>query len=494
MDGSRPVLADRYRLADSIGRGGMADVYSAEDTQSGHMVAVKVMRVGEAADPARFASEMQILDRLDHSAIVRLFDTGRTSDDSPYFVMQLIEGESLSVRLREEGALPEGDIVKIAARIAGALDHAHSMGVVHRDIKPANILIDDAGRGFLTDFGVARLVDATMVTRTGTTIGTAAYLAPEQLQDSSVGPAADVYSLGLVLIEAFTGRRAFRGSGVEAAMARLGRDPDLPDDLPDNWRGLLLSMTRRDPDRRPDAGFVEGVLRGNLPPPPLDPAEFAARHAVPSMSDDALTAVSGPINSDSGSGSWEPPSETSGASQRFTPPTPPPSAPTPAPPPDDGLLDAAVPQPLDGQVDRRRALLIAIAIGTIALGTLISLLLFTIGSVFGGDPEDPVTGSAPVDEATREVLRVLDASEILRATDPSLQRILRLQADDLVAAVNDDEYDVALVVANNLTTEIRSGIDRLDISDVALRPLLDALRVIIREIQVEVEGRSDDSS
>ncbi len=476
----------------------MADVYSAEDTHSGRMVAVKVMRVGEAADPARFAAEMEILDRLDHPAIVRLFDTGRTSDDSPYFVMQLIEGESLSVRLREEGALPEADIVRIAARVAGALHHAHTNGVVHRDIKPANILIDDAGRGYLTDFGVARLVDATMVTRTGTTIGTAAYLAPEQLQDSSVGPQADVYSLGLVLIEAFTGRRAFRGSGVEAAMARLGRDPTLPDGLPDNWRGLLMAMTRRDPERRPDAGFVEGVLRGTLPPPPLDPVEFAARHLTVRAMDDALTAVA-PTTGDTGSGPWEPPSQESGARARVAPPTPPPSGTGDLGngPPSGGLsaelLGAGVPQPAAGQAERRRPLIVAIALGTVALASLIAVLLFSIGTVIGGGGDDPVTGSAPVDDATRDVLRVLDASETLRATDPSLQRVLRVLADDMVQAVNEDRWEGALGAANGLTNEVRSGIDRLDISDVALRPLLDSLRRLIREIQVEVETEPPDT-
>jgi hypothetical protein len=523
MEEPQRVLADRYRLADPIGRGGMADVYSAEDTLSGRMVAVKVMRVGEQADPDRFAAEMAILDRLEHPAIVRLYDTGRTAEDSPYFVMQLIEGESMSVRLREEGALPEGDIVKIAARIAGALEHAHQRGVVHRDIKPANILIDERGRGYLTDFGVARLVDATMVTRTGTTIGTAAYLAPEQLQDSAVGPSADVYSLGLVLIEAFTGRRAFTGTGVEAAMARLGRDPGLPDDLPDNWMGLLLAMTRRDPDRRPTAGFVEGVLRGRIPPPPLDPAEFAARHAA-AAGDDAPTAIT-PMTGERTPSSWEPPSGGSGSTP--APPTPPPAPPPGAPPPAaaapagsapshaqpavhpaagaaasaapgspagsgaapaGAAVDAAGPDPAPPAAapDDRRPLLIVIAVGTIALGALISLLVFTLGGILGSDQGDPVVGEDPVDDAAREVLRVLDATEALRASDPSLQRPLRLLADDMVVAVNDSQWEAALLATLDMTNEVRAGIERLDIEDVALRPLLDALQMLTTALEAEV--------
>jgi eukaryotic-like serine/threonine-protein kinase len=471
MDGPPQVLADRYRLSEAIGRGGMADVWSAEDTRSGRRVAVKVMRVGEAADPERFAAEMAILDRLDHPAIVRLFDTGRTGDDSPFFVMQLVDGESLSVRLREEGPLPAPDIVRIAARVAGALEHAHQRGVVHRDIKPANILIDERGRGYLTDFGVARLVDATMVTRTGTTIGTAAYLAPEQLQDSAVGPSADVYSLGLVLIEAFTGRRAFGGSGVEAAMARLSRDPALPDDLPDNWIGLLLAMTRRDPDRRPTAGFVEGVLRGRIPPPPLDPAEFAARHDA-AAGDDAPTAVT---PAPAARTSWDPPSGGSGP--RVTaPPAPPP------PPPREPVTPSAA-----DRARSRRSLAVAVLAGALA-GALLLVALLASGVVPGLGDDDPVVGDRPVHEATREVLRVLDAADALGASDPSLQADLQATADRMVDAVNGARWDEALLSTVDMTADVQAGIARLDISQVALDPLLEALSDLAAAVQAEVDA------
>ena len=140
---------------------------------------------------------------------------------------------------------------------------------MHRDIKPANILIDPEGLAYLTDFGVARLTDASVVTQEGTTIGTAAYLAPEQLQESAVGPEADVYSLGLVLLEALTGVRSFEGTGVEAAMARLAREPDIPEDLPYPWTPLLRAMTRREPEGRLDAATVEDILEGRKPPPPV---------------------------------------------------------------------------------------------------------------------------------------------------------------------------------------------------------------------------------
>lgn len=475
--GDQQVLANRYRLADTIGRGGMADVWSAEDTASGQMVAVKVMRIGEAADVDRFAAEMQILSRLDHPAIVPLFDTGRTPDDSPYFVMQLIEGESLSARIREEGPMSEPDLVRVARRIAGALAHAHERGVIHRDIKPANILIDQRGRGFLTDFGVARLVDATMITRTGTTIGTAAYLAPEQLQDSAVGPAADVYAFGLVLIEAFTGRRAFRGSGVEAAMARLGRDPAIPDDLPDNWRGLLLTMTRRDPERRPSAAVVEAVLRGRQPPPPLDPDELAAR-AVPVVpSDDLPTAIS--RTGDTGSGQWDPPSGGSGSHGSAGPPTPTPPPPPPATPP---------PPPLEPPASRSRPLLI----GTV-VGAVVALVISAVLLVADPFDDDPVDGSTPVHEATRTLLEVLDASETLRAGDPALSRRLRGLSEDVVDAVNDDRLAAASRGIARMGEALGEGIETRDIDAVAVGGMVDALQSLNDEIRAEsVRRRAED--
>ncbi|CAN5292446.1 hypothetical protein BH23ACT9_BH23ACT9_06710 [soil metagenome] len=481
--GHHEVLAERYRLAEEIGRGGMADVFSAEDTQSGQMVAVKVMRVGEAADPERFASEMQILERLSHPAIVRLFDTGRTAEDSPYFVMQLIDGESLSTRLREEGPLPHGDLLKVAARVAGALAHAHDQGVVHRDIKPANILIDERGRGYLTDFGVARLVDSALLTRTGTTIGTAAYLAPEQLQDSAVGPSADVYSLALVLIEALTGRRAFRGTGVEAALARLGSDPRIPEELSQHWRGLLVSMTRRDPERRPSAAFVEAVLRGTEPPPPLDPAEMAARAAPARAGDDDPTALT-PVTGDTGSGRWAPP--------HTPPPTPaPPATPTPmtAIAGGEAPLASAPPAAAEGRHAgniRSRPLLIGALLG--ALVVLLSLgVALTLRPV-----SDPVIGSDPVDDAVRELVVVLDAAETLRASHPTVARSLRTRSLDVVEAVNDDRWDAALIAVDDMAGIVRAGVEN-DINPVAVTGLREALRTLILQIQAEVEAQPPDA-
>jgi hypothetical protein len=144
--------------------------------------------------------------------------------------------------------------------LADALAHVHRGGIVHRDLKPANVLLDPDGRPRLTDFGIARALDGTAVTGTGFVVGTAAYLAPEQVRGERVGPEADVYALGLVLLEALTGRREYPGALVESATARLHRPPAVPPHLPDALSTALHAMTARDPAARPTAAQVAALL------------------------------------------------------------------------------------------------------------------------------------------------------------------------------------------------------------------------------------------
>jgi serine/threonine protein kinase len=159
-------------------------------------------------------------------------------------------------------ALDPPRVAAIGAELATALAYVHACGVVHRDIKPSNVLLDRSGRVRLTDFGIARLLsDTSGYTATGTTIGTAAYLAPEQVRGERVGPAADVYALGLVLLEALTGERAYRGSPIEAALARLSTPPPMPPSLPEEWRVLVRQMTTLKEDLRPPAEEVAQRLR-----------------------------------------------------------------------------------------------------------------------------------------------------------------------------------------------------------------------------------------
>jgi serine/threonine protein kinase len=252
------VVGGRYRLGPVIGRGGGADVFRADDLDSGRLVAVKVLRAASPDDLRRFDVEAQTLARLDDPAIVRMCDRG-IHDGVPYLVLDLIDGEPLSDRLLR-GSLSEGDVMRIGAVLAAALAHAHALGVVHRDVKPGNVLFDADGNVHLTDFGIARFTDATAVTAAGLVIGTAAYLSPEQVTGDRVGPASDIYSLGLVLLEALTGDRAFVGMPTEAALARLHRSPEVPPTASPALAMLLTSMTALDPESRPTASAVADSL------------------------------------------------------------------------------------------------------------------------------------------------------------------------------------------------------------------------------------------
>jgi serine/threonine protein kinase len=250
------LLGGRYVLGPVLGRGGVADVFRAEDLVGGRPVAIKVLRNATANDLRRFDREANALERLDHPGIVRLCDEGE-HDGFPYLVLDLVDGEPLS-RVIARGPLHIDAVTTMGACLAGALAHAHELGIVHRDVKPGNVLVDRDGSVHLSDFGIARLIDAaaiTSITETGFVIGTAAYLSPEQVRGQTAGPESDVYSLGLVLLEALTGERSFEGSPTESAVARLERSPEIPPLEP--WlESTLGAMTATDAAQRPRAAAV----------------------------------------------------------------------------------------------------------------------------------------------------------------------------------------------------------------------------------------------
>ncbi|BDI22048.1 serine/threonine-protein kinase [Herbiconiux sp. L3-i23] len=265
------LIAGRYRLVERIGRGGSADVFRAQDTRIPREVAVKVLRDrrSDGETLRRLRSEVTLLAALTHPSLVTLHDAGFGDDgDDPYIVMELVDGADLA---RTAGSLPIEELVSVVADVAAALAHAHFRGVVHRDVKPGNVLVrhvDGTPRGTLADLGIAYLMDATRATAGGSIVGTVAYLSPEQARGDRVTTASDVYSLGLLLIEALTGARAFPGTEAESMAARLVRGPALPAGLSAADEALLRAMTATDPADRPDAATVRTALRSWTSPRP----------------------------------------------------------------------------------------------------------------------------------------------------------------------------------------------------------------------------------
>jgi serine/threonine protein kinase len=212
---------------------------------------------------------------------VQVYDAGTDTSGRPWVVMEFVEGQTLGDAIRTK-PLPVTRIAQIGVAVADALAHVHARNMVHRDVKPANVLLGTDGSVKLTDFGIARLVDAAKVTSTGLMVGTASYLAPEQVAGEPVGPASDVYALGLVLLEAVTGTREYDGPPVEAAMARLTRSPVMPASLPPGWAGVLSAMTAREVAHRPTAEQVarafRGLMAGEAATTVIAPPPSAAQH------------------------------------------------------------------------------------------------------------------------------------------------------------------------------------------------------------------------
>ncbi|TFC38633.1 serine/threonine protein kinase [Cryobacterium sp. TMT2-42-4] len=249
----------------------MASVYRATDLFLGRTVAVKLFRLDTADDagPERQSGEVTVLASLNHFALVTLFDAGTAVIDGvsrTYIVMELVDGTDLRSKIAD-GALHPDEVAAMGADLAEALHYVHAQGIIHRDIKPANVLLAPSGfpgramHAKLADFGIARLFDATRLTATGSLLGTAGYLSPEQALGSTIGPPSDVYSLGLVLLECLTGERAFTGTAIESAMARLQRQPHIPADLGQSWATVLGGMTIREPADRLSAGDAAVQLR-----------------------------------------------------------------------------------------------------------------------------------------------------------------------------------------------------------------------------------------
>lgn len=249
------IVDGRYRLTGRIGAGGMADVWKADDTELGREVALKVLYENFARDEEfveRFRREASAAAALQHPNVVSVFDRGRL-DDTYYIAMEYVEGSSLR-DLIDDGRLTTEEAVEVARQVLSAAGAAHAAGIVHRDLKPLNVLIDRSGRVRVTDFGIANAGDSE-ITRTGSVMGTAQYLSPEQAQGGAVTAAVDIYAVGVMLFEMLTGSVPFDGdNAVAVAMKQVSEQPPAPSTIkpavPPAVDSVVLRALAKDPANR----------------------------------------------------------------------------------------------------------------------------------------------------------------------------------------------------------------------------------------------------
>jgi len=262
------VIKDRYKVVGLLGEGGMAYVYKAKDMQLERMVAIKTLKpnyVEQTTFVERFKREAQTAANLNHPNIVQIFDWG--IEEEPYFVMEYIEGNTLTSIISSKKTISLSDVLFIGAQVANGLQAAHTQGLVHRDIKPGNIMITPGGKVKVTDFGIVSIQDEESdITKTGSILGTASYISPEQAQGKAVSVGSDLYSLGTVLYELLTGNPPFEGdSPIATATKHLTEKPDKPSkyrkDLPKGIENAVLKLLHKNPrDRFKSAEDLRAAL------------------------------------------------------------------------------------------------------------------------------------------------------------------------------------------------------------------------------------------
>jgi serine/threonine-protein kinase len=289
------ALADRYRLERELGRGGMATVFLAHDLRHDRSVALKVLHpeLAQTLGPERFQREIKLAARLQHPHILGVYDSGEAAGQL-WFTMPYVDGESLRDRLAREGQLPVEDAVRITREAAAALDYAHRHDTVHRDIKPENILLTSDGDALVADFGIARALrdGGDALTQTGLTVGTPAYMSPEQASGGPVDARTDVYSLGTVLYEMLAGEPPFTGPSAQAITTRRFSEPVRPlrgvrESVPEALElAVLMALARAPADRFATAAQFAQALAlpgypSNLPTTPSAPSARTGRRHWP---------------------------------------------------------------------------------------------------------------------------------------------------------------------------------------------------------------------
>src|SRR4051812_34748182 len=265
------VLADRYRIVALVGRGGMGEVYRAEDLKLDQDVALKFLPeklVQDGAALARFHREVRIAREISHPNVCRVFDIGE-ANGVPFISMEYVDGQDLSTLLRRIGRLPQDKAVDIARQLCAGIAAAHDHGVLHRDLKPANVMLDDRGKVRIMDFGLAGI--ASDIQGSEISSGTPAYMAPEQLAGKEVTVQSDLYSLGLVLYEVFTGKRAFEASSLNDLLrlrehSSVTHPSQVVPDLDPLVERVILRSLEADPEKRPKTALqMAAALPGGDP-------------------------------------------------------------------------------------------------------------------------------------------------------------------------------------------------------------------------------------
>ena len=289
------ALSGRYELADRLGSGGMSNVYRATDLTLERTVAVKILAEHLSDDErfvARFRREALAVAKLIHPNIVQVYDTG-IDESRHYIVMEYVEGRSGAQILQRHGPLEPEIAAEAGVQACAGLDYAHRRGIIHRDVKPGNLMVVGGPVGGgpmtvkLTDFGIARALAQTRITQVGSVVGTAAYLAPEQVRGEEATPATDVYALGVVLYQFLTGRLPYEGSTLAELAVRQQNERPLPpttynDEVPETLGGAVLRALEGDPSRRYAsadelAGGLQMGLQGEDVTLPLEQGETATQ-------------------------------------------------------------------------------------------------------------------------------------------------------------------------------------------------------------------------
>ncbi|SDT79563.1 serine/threonine-protein kinase [Actinoplanes derwentensis] len=270
------LLGGRYRLDDPIAAGGMGEVWQATDTVLERPVAVKTLLADRATDPGfqrRFRHEAQALAALRHPGVVPVYDFGSTEDEDAYLVMARVDGRALNHVLADRGRLGAAETMAIVAQAGRALETAHVAGIVHRDVKPGNLIVEPDGTVVLVDFGVARSAGSATLTGAREVVGTALYIAPEQVTRQETGPPADVYALGALAYHCLAGHPPFQGANPIAIALQHIEDepPPLPGDVPAEVRALVMrAMAKQPADRFPSAGAMAETADAAKTASPVD--------------------------------------------------------------------------------------------------------------------------------------------------------------------------------------------------------------------------------